>query len=131
MTPLKTNSGFYVIVNRGFVTSAQNALLTTPEGPVTVEGLLRLSEPGGSVLQDNQPAAGRWFSRDITAMAQAWGLSPVATYFVDARDASTPLPVAGLTVISFRNNHLQYALTWFGLSLMCLLCCFIILKNRR
>ncbi len=27
-------------------------------------------------------------------------------------------PAAGLTVVSFHNNHLVYALTWYGLALM-------------
>jgi surfeit locus 1 family protein len=42
----------------------------------------------------------------------------VAPYFIDA-DASGNRPggpVGGLTVVAFRNHHLIYALTWFGLA---------------
>ena len=95
-----------------------------PRGPVTITGLLRPSEPGGAFLRDNAPEKDRWYSRDVAAIAKARGLDRVAPYFVDAE--APPLaegggagqPVAGLTVIQFRNNHLVYALTWFMLALM-------------
>ncbi|MEG2962914.1 MAG: SURF1 family cytochrome oxidase biogenesis protein, partial [Janthinobacterium sp.] len=48
-------------------------------------------------------------------------LTNVAPYFVDAKEKSetaVDAPVGGLTVISFHNNHLVYALTWFALALM-------------
>ena len=123
MTPLQTD-GFVVLVNRGFVASAQRAALVTPQGTVRVEGLLRLTEPEGSLLQRNEPLNDRWFSRDVAAIGVRQGLNNLAPYFVDAAVGSEPVqaggPVAGLTVVQFRNNHLQYALTWFGLALLCL-----------
>ena len=65
------------------------------------------------------PAADRWFSRDVAAIAQARGLGDVAPYFIDAAaDPSQPVPAGGLTVISLPNNHLVYALTWFVLAAM-------------
>ena len=53
------------------------------------------------------------------AIATARGLSDVAPYFIDADEGANPaaLPVGGQTVIAFPNNHLTYALTWFGLAL--------------
>ena len=101
-----------------------------PAGEVVLTGLLRLSEPNGMLLQKNDPAAGRWVSRDVDAIARAHGLSRVAPYFIDAdappRPADRPVddeagPVAGLTVIAFRNDHLVYAITWFALALLVLL----------
>ena len=82
-------------------------------GPVTVTGLLRMSEPGGAFLRANDPASDRWFSRDVAAIAASRGLDKVAPYFIDAERApgESGLPVAGLTVIAFSNNHLVYALT--------------------
>jgi surfeit locus 1 family protein len=44
----------------------------------------------------------------------------VAPYLIDAAfDPSLPngLPQGGETIIDFPNNHLGYALTWFGLAL--------------
>ncbi len=122
LTPLETPD-FTVLVNRGFVPQDRRDPATRPEGEVpgevTVTGLLRLTEPGGAFLRSNDPAAGRWFSRDVAALAAAAGLhGPVAPYFIDADATPNPggLPVGGLTVVSFRNAHLSYALTWFALA---------------
>jgi surfeit locus 1 family protein len=77
-----------------------------------------VSEPHGGFLRANQPPAGRWYSRDVDAIARARGLPQAAPYFIDA-DAtpnSGGWPRGGLTVIRLRNSHLAYALTWFGLA---------------
>jgi surfeit locus 1 family protein len=132
LTPLRLADGTVVLVNRGFVAGAPGGAARVPAAPageVSVTGLLRLSEPGGTLLRRNDPAADRWFSRDVAAIAAARGLAAVAPYFIDAERAPDPsgatagssdpaLPVAGLTVVSFRNNHLVYALTWYALALM-------------
>ena len=89
-------------------------------GPVAVTGLLRMTEPGGAFLRSNDPAADRWFSRDVAAIAAAKGLADVAPYFIDADATPNPggLPIGGLTVVAFRNSHLVYALTWYALAAM-------------
>lgn len=141
ITPLCTPNGTIVLVNRGFITADQargrypadrvggNACL--PAGPMhpllspldSLTGLLRMTEPGGGFLRDNDPAANRWYSRDVEAIAAARGLNNVAPYFVDAARGQDPQnapehPVGGLTVITFQNNHLVYAITWYALALM-------------
>ncbi|BAV63877.1 SURF1 family protein [Sphingobium cloacae] len=121
MTPLVTEDGFTVIVNRGFVPPEAKAAYERPQGPVTLTGLLRVSEPGGGFLRANDPAADRWYSRDVAAMAAKRGLKrPVAGYFIDAEASPSPdmPPVGGLTVVAFPNHHLSYALTWFALAIM-------------
>nr|WP_183509884.1 SURF1 family protein [Methylobacterium brachythecii] len=122
LTPLRSDRGFTVLVNRGFVPAERRdpAGWSQPLGTVTLTGLLRVSEPGGGFLRSNEPATERWYSRDVAAIAGARGLGEVAPYFVDA-DAGADaelLPVGGLTVVSFRNEHLVYALTWFALAAM-------------
>lgn len=122
LAPLKTAQGFTILVNRGFVPPEKRADVAglTPSGPVSVTGLLRISEPDGFFLRPNEPAANLWRSRDVAAIARSRGLGTVAPYFVDADATANPggLPVGGLTVIAFRNSHLVYALTWFALALM-------------
>ncbi|MFC4257271.1 SURF1 family protein [Altererythrobacter xixiisoli] len=125
VTPLET-SGFTVLVNRGFVPPERRDPASraqgNPDGPVTITGLLRISEPGGGFLRSNDPAAGRWYSRDVAAIARAQGIADVAPYFIDADATANPggYPVGGLTVVQFSDNHLVYALTWFGLALLTL-----------
>ena len=127
LTPLRMADDTTVLVNRGFVPSENRALAAhggpVPQGLVSVTGLLRLTEPGGGFLRSNDAANDRWFSRDVAAIAAARGQARVAPYFVDA-DAGAWLlpeaPIGGLTVISFHNSHLVYAVTWFGLALLTL-----------
>lgn len=129
MTPLRTSDGL-IIVNRGFVPDGQTAAVDRPSGEVTASGLLRLSEPGGRFLRPNVPADDRWYSRDVAAIARTRNLPAVAPFFIDA-DASAGagrVPVGGLTVIKFRNAHLVYALTWFGLAGLCLAGLVLLLK---
>lgn len=125
MTPLMTDRGFTVLINRGFVPSERqkpaDRAAGRVEGETTVVGLLRLSEPDGGFLRANDPAGDRWFSRDVAGIAKAKGISaPVAPYFIDADATPNPggWPRGGLTVVRFANSHLIYALTWFGLALM-------------
>jgi surfeit locus 1 family protein len=123
LAPFRADAGFTVLVNRGFVPEGQRA----PEdrrkvagSEAKLVGLLRPSEPGGGFLRANDPAAGRWYSRDVTAIAQAQRIGEVAPYFIDADAISEPgpLPQGGMTQLAFRNTHLVYALTWFCLALM-------------
>lgn len=149
MTPLRTAEGI-VFVNRGFVTPEAGAAMRReryamscarqPEPgcdgrPLVVTGLLRLNEPGGGFLRENVPSADRWHSRDVVAIGAARGLHDVAPWFVDADALPSPppgAPVGGLTVVSFHDNHLVYALTWFGLALMSAgACAWIVLRGAR
>ena len=113
-----------LLVNRGFVPPERRALAdhggSEPAGPVAVTGLLRMTEPGGGFLRRNDPANGRWFSRDVAAIAQAHGLDRVAPFFIDAEASPGPevAPRGGLTVIQFPNTHAVYAFTWYTLALM-------------
>jgi surfeit locus 1 family protein len=123
MTPLARDDGTTVLVNRGFVpANARDPAAWRPRNPepVIVVGLLRMSEPGGAFLRANDPSSNRWFSRDVTGIAATRSLDKVAPYFIDAErmPGASGLPVAGLTVIAFPNNHLVYALTWGALALM-------------
>ncbi|MCU6499188.1 SURF1 family protein [Rugamonas sp. A1-17] len=134
LTPLCTPDGGIVMVNRGFIRAGSGGWAPQPAPPmasadacarggdtVTVTGLLRLGEAGGR-LRANEPARNYWYTRDVQAIARARGLPAVAPYFVDADAApGAPAegePLGGLTVVSFVNNHLVYAVTWYALALM-------------
>lgn len=135
MAPLRQSDGSWVYINQGFVPQDQRQAAAagafTPSGPVTVTGLLRLNQPGGDVLRDNVPAENRWYSRDVQAMAQRHLLAPVAPYFIDVAASVQALPVGGLTVIRFPNNHLVYALTWFALALGMVLAAWLVMRESR
>lgn len=132
VTPLRTPEGV-VLVNRGFVPSKGTVDLgISASGPVTVTGLMRMTEPRGRFLRPNEPAQNRWFSRDVAAIARARALGRVAPFFIDADATPNPggYPIGGLTVVRFRNAHLVYALTWFGLAALCLAGLVLVLRSR-
>lgn len=139
LTPLRSEDGFWLLVNRGFVPPAlrERGRRAADEstGEQSVEGLLRLSEPGGSLLQRNEPAAGRWYSRDVAAIAAARALSgAVAPYFLDVWPVGShgeAWPRPGLTVLKFSNNHRVYALTWFALAAMVAAALVYLLRSER
>jgi surfeit locus 1 family protein len=123
LTPLALDGGATVIVNRGFVPLDRKDAATRREGQVagtvTVTGLLRMPEEKRWFTPVNEPAKGDWYRRDPAEIAAALGLSRTAPFTIDADGASNPggLPSGGRTHLAFPNNHLQYALTWFGLAL--------------
>ncbi len=158
LTPLQQADGSQVLVNRGFVpdtlrrdwAGGPQLAAATPTGEVRVTGLLRATEPKGGFLRDNDPQAERWFSRDVQAIAQAQGLTQVAPFFIDEglpdgsaelvgeqkRSSASDLqsqqwPRAGLTQVRFVNNHLVYALTWYGLALMVAGATWLVLRKRK
>jgi surfeit locus 1 family protein len=123
MTPFQATGGFLVLVNRGFVPHDKSDPANRAgqsEEQTSITGLLRLSEPDGAFLRQNDPSANRWYSRDVAAIAAARGLQDIAPYFIDADATVNPggWPVGGLTIVRFANNHLIYALTWLILDLM-------------
>lgn len=124
LTPLETTEGWTVIVNRGFVPEDRKDPSTRDagqvEGEVEIAGLLRQPQGRNAFTPADDLEANIWFTRDPAAIGEAFGLgSDLAPYYVDAFfDPALPdgLPQGGETELVFSNNHLQYAITWYGLA---------------
>jgi surfeit locus 1 family protein len=121
MTPLKLASGPEVLVNRGFVPQDRRdaaALGVESDAPAVVTGLMRASEGRTWFTPADNPASGEWFTRDVGAMGRAMNLTRPAPFSVDADASGDPaaLPEGGETIVDFPNNHLSYAMTWFGMA---------------
>lgn len=123
MTPLKLATGAIVMVNRGFVPTDLRDPARRPEsqpsGEVTVTGLVRAPEARNPFTPNDDPARNQWFARDPRGIAAAHGLERVAPFLIDADASPNPggWPRGGQTPLTLSNNHLQYALTWFGIAL--------------
>lgn len=135
MAPLRLEDGRTVLVNRGFVPPEQRApeQHAAPGGPVELIGLLRLTETGGGPLRANEPAQGRWYSRDVAGIAAQLGVA-AAPYFVDeSADPAQPRrwPRPGLTVVQFANNHAVYAITWLALAAMSAAAAVYLVREER
>jgi len=138
VTPLILADGTALLVDRGFVPTERKAPETRAAGELTgtvsVTGLVRLPSAGKPswFTPDNDPARNSWFYVDIAAMAQAAGLARVLPFYIDADASPNPggLPQGGQTLTDLPNNHLQYALTWYGLALA-LIVIYIRFARRR
>ena len=126
ITPLVTDDGTTLLVDRGFVPDAMKEQATRPqsqiEGETSVTGLVRVPESKGTFTPDTDPDRDRWYYRDLDGMAQSmFGDKPpnLAPFFLEAEESGAPAswPRGGQTRLDLPNNHLQYALTWFLLAL--------------
>ena len=90
-----------------------------PEGVVEISGVARYRQDdrAGLFTPENDPAAKHWYHYDLAAMEQALGLD-LAPLVVEADAAPNAggWPKGGHREIALANNHLQYAITWYGLA---------------
>jgi surfeit locus 1 family protein len=119
--PLRLASGETVVVDRGFVPDGQTAppaLSADPDQPVTLTGYIRFPEQPGWLTPRADVTRRLWFVRDSGGMAQALGWGDVAPFYIDLESPAPPsgLPKPGPLEVHLRDEHLQYAITWFGLA---------------
>jgi surfeit locus 1 family protein len=117
----RLDAGGVVLVNRGFVPETRLAEIRPATGPATVTGFLRAPEIRGSFTPADLPANREFFTRDPAAIAASLSL-PAAPFYLEAeRQGDGMTPPAGVDakelIARIPDNHLQYALTWFGLAL--------------
>jgi surfeit locus 1 family protein len=122
LTPFEVDGGGVVIVNRGFVPQDLKNPASRPEGQVSgqvrVTGLLRQPEQTNYFTPANDPVRNAWYRREPADIARAFDLRNVAPFMLDATGEYRldMLPQPNETKVSFINNHLGYALTWYGLA---------------
>ena len=138
LTPFDLADGGSVLVNRGFVPAQlkdpKTRISGQVEGNVTLTGILKFARTPGLFTPEPDRANRLWFAADPVRMATLQGLTDVAPFMIDADDTPVPggWPSGGHTVLNFSNNHLQYALTWFGLALVLfVMTLFQLLKSWR
>jgi cytochrome oxidase assembly protein ShyY1 len=124
--PARLTSGETVVVNAGFVQNMMQdrsqqdravAPLITGQ-PVMLTGYLRFPEKAGVLTPAENLARRLWFTRDHLAMAHALGWGEVAPFYIDLEQ---PVPVSGIPKpgpleVHLKDDHMQYAITWFALA---------------
>lgn len=126
LTPLRLRTGARLIVNRGFVPAGLKDRTTRIAGELPdetrVTGLMRAPETRSFFTPLDKPEKGLFFTSDPISIAASLGLERSAPFLVDADDLPVPggWPKGGTTELVLRNNHLSYAVTWFGLAFACL-----------
>ena len=138
VAPFALSDGGTVLVNRGFVPQGHELPKERGEnqngGDTEIVGLLRPSETRGMFTPADRPDENVFYARNADDLAAAKGLPlPVAPFTIDLVASETPpggLPQAGETRMSFTNNHLQYAITWYGLAAALLAVFAVYLRAR-
>jgi cytochrome oxidase assembly protein ShyY1 len=124
--PARLSTGETVVINAGFVQNTMQdrgqqdravARLVTGT-PVTLTGYIRFSESAGALTPQASTAKRLWFTRDHLAIARALDWGEVAPFYIDLE---TPVPESGIPKpgpleVHLKDDHLQYAITWFGLA---------------
>ncbi|MBN9545672.1 MAG: SURF1 family protein [Alphaproteobacteria bacterium] len=120
LTPFLTDDGHSLLVDRGYVPKEKldPATRTPVEGATRLVGVWRVPDAPGAFTPAADMAHRIWYSRDLKAIAAADHIQLAAPVIVEADAAPNPggWPKGGQTVVSFRNEHLSYAVTWFGLA---------------
>jgi surfeit locus 1 family protein len=128
--PARLPTGETVVINAGFVQNtmqdrAQEDRAVKPlvsGAPVTLTGYLRFPESAGMLTPPENMARRLWFARDHLAMARVlgWGKegSQIAPFYIDLE---TPAPASGMPKpgpleVHLKDDHMQYAITWFALA---------------
>ena len=117
MAVLETESARRVLVDRGYLPEAARRGADFASGAVTLTGNLDWPSDSDSFTPAPDLGRGLWFSRDVAPIAAHLGTEEVL--IVARADDAPPVPglsaqpIAGAAV---RNDHLEYAITWFSLA---------------
>ncbi len=114
--PARLPDGQIVVVNRGYVPVDRK--VEPPAGPIEITGYVRWPETPGRFVSEHDAGGEIWFARDPAAMAKVRGWGSVAPFYIDQEAPIPPggLPKPGPLAVKLRNDHLGYAITWFGLA---------------
>jgi len=128
-SPARLPNGQQVVVNRGFV---PNRSYPVAAGAADIVGALRWPEAGSAFVSDHDAAGDVWMVRAPAAMAQRKGWGAVAPFYIEQEAPEPPggLPHPAPLKVHLRNDHLQYAVTWYGLAAV-LVVMFAIWAARR
>ncbi|MGI9462470.1 MAG: SURF1 family protein [Aestuariivirgaceae bacterium] len=153
LTPFVAPGRFIVMVDRGFVPDElKDAKTRRPAGteqaassPVEIVGFVRTNAgPAGMFTPANDPVANRWYSIDLMAMAETLpedlgfvepnayaAMLPVLLQLApDKGAAGQGLPIVDPVNVELRNNHVQYAVTWYGLALVLIVLTVLFYRSR-
>jgi surfeit locus 1 family protein len=120
LTPFITSDGRALMVDRGEIPQAKLSPQSRAavEGETRIVGVWRVPDGPGVFTPRPEPEKHIWYARDLSGIAAADGVKLAAPVVIEADSMPNPggFPVGGQTVVDFPNNHLQYAITWFGLA---------------
>ena len=139
--PARLSGGETVVINTGFVENTMQerevqdravGKLVTGQ-PVTLTGYLRFPEHAGQLTPAENREKRLWFVRDHEAMASALGWGNVAPFYIDLEQPvpANGVPKPGPLTVHLRDDHMQYAITWFSLAFVVVIAFGVWIRSRR
>ena len=119
IVPLERDDGIAILVDRGWVPDRRPRPLAQADGDVTIEGYVRPSDTPGMFSATDSPATRQFYTLDAPAIGKALGLDRVAPFILVALGPPPPerYPDPARHLPRPPNNHLSYAITWYGLAI--------------
>jgi surfeit locus 1 family protein len=119
IVPLERDDGIAILVDRGWVPDRRPRPLAQTEAVVTIEGYVRPSDTPGMFSATDSPAARRFYTLDAPTIGKDLGLDRVAPFILVALGPPSPerFPDPAQHLPRPPNNHLSYAITWYGLAI--------------
>ena len=139
--PARLPSGETIVINASFVANtmqdreqqdrAVKRLVTG--SPVTLTGYLRFPEAAGTLTPAEDRKKRLWFTRDHLSMAHVLGWGEVAPFYVDLESPvpESGVPKPGPLTVHLKDDHLQYAITWFTLAAAVVIAFGVWWRGRR
>jgi surfeit locus 1 family protein len=116
ISAFETDDGRRILLDRGFVRDTDKDAPRPPVSGVTVTGNLHWPEEVDSFTPAADTARNIWFARDVPAMAAALGTEPVMIILRTTSEAAPVVAPLPLDSAGIPNDHLGYAIQWFGLA---------------
>jgi surfeit locus 1 family protein len=118
IVPLEFDDGATLLVDRGWVPQKRARPLARASGDVMMEGYVRPSDSPGLFSAPDNPAARQFYTLDVPAISAALGLHRVAPFFLVEMGPppAERYPDPERHLPRPPNNHLSYAITWYGLA---------------
>jgi cytochrome oxidase assembly protein ShyY1 len=114
-SPALGPEGRQVVVNRGYVPARS---YPAAAGVIEIVGAVRFPEQPTWFVGAHDAAGEIWTVRDTALMAKVKGWGAVAPFYIEQASPEPPggLPHPAPLKVKLRNDHLQYAITWYGLA---------------
>jgi surfeit locus 1 family protein len=139
ITPFKSDEGIVALVDRGVVPADLKDAAKRPEnlGSVELNAMVRVhGHERGFFDPDNDADGNLWYWWDVPAMLSSVAIAPdmqVAPFILQELPGSDPnrFPRATSPEAQLRNNHLQYAVTWFAFAATLLVIAGLFIWKQR
>ncbi len=126
ITPFKMIDNSVILINRGWVSEGYRDPLkrafSLVSGKTTIKGIIRYPQVKGYFVPENDGKNGFWFSVipiQIFNFLKFDQSKIIKKYYIDAlrKEGKLTLPIGVTGNPNLRNQHLSYAVTWYGLAL--------------